>query len=251
MNKTQTNKKELYLIIGVGILSMFFAEVLPEFSWWMPALSIGVCRAYIIINTPAVKVIDSGSAKWANAWMVGSTILVAAYIITLFKTGQIDANLHTSLHVANIMLVGAEWYYSKKNGAQVDALTIHHQKEIDSYQNKIDEKQKDFEALTNEHQLKIDTLQMKIDTHHTRIVSLESENKGLQAKIENLKTENEPLQKKAKAILKLIKKPVRLNKTTQAIICPHCLELQSISAAQKAVEHCGQIIWEKQTTKQL
>jgi hypothetical protein len=109
-----SNRVQILSIIGFGVASMFLAESWPGLFWFAPAASIGILRAYIIIHGPDVRDRlgeDEGYAM-QQRWTWGTTVLVAAYVCALWYREKIGLDLMISLQVANILLVGAELYYS-------------------------------------------------------------------------------------------------------------------------------------------
>jgi len=109
-----TQRSQIWTVIGVGVAGMFAAEVAPGWFSWMPPLAIGILRAYIIIHGPDIRERlgpDEGHAM-ASQWTWGTTTLVAAYVGVLWYRDVISDDLGISLQVVNILLVGAEIYYS-------------------------------------------------------------------------------------------------------------------------------------------
>lgn len=237
---SQKIKQQLYFVLGLGILSMALAEAFPVTGYYGLPLAIGVLRAYVIILSPFVKKHFPESSNIANGWMFGSTGLIAFYIYSLFIQEKIDFDLQLSLHTGNIMLVGAEWYYSKVlNKIENDKERL----ENDRIEKENDLKRKQDDSL----QSQIDQLKNQNDSQHQRIVSLESENDGLQLKVDSLKEQNDQDRKLANLIRSEYVNPIQITKTQKTIRCEKCNQNVLFGNAQKEVEHCGGIIYQKET----
>lgn len=192
----------LYAVIGLGIVSMCLAEITPALFWWLPVVFVGIARAYIIIQTPAVKAI-AGEDHWkATAWVWFSSALSAWYIWELLQTGRITSDLHTSLQVSNILAIGAEWYYSQIQAGG-------------SWENVRDENE---------------TLRADLAQAQERLEAMQSQ-----------------IEKQAPyrvIVSRLMLEPVGHDRTSQKIICPHCLEWVKFGHRAKTVTHCNHVIYQ-------
>lgn len=121
----------LFVVVS-GVVFMFAAEVWPGFFFFAPPAAIGILRAYIIIHGPDIRDRIGGDDGYVfeKNWMWGSTVLVGLYILALYARDKIDLDMMVSLEVANVLLVGAEMYYSHLKGGAPDKVremseTIH------------------------------------------------------------------------------------------------------------------------------
>lgn len=195
-------KNRILLIIALGIVSMFAAEVRPDLAWWAPPLAIGVLRAYILIESSRLKNAFPKDKSFANRWSYASSGLVALYILALVVRGKIDWDLFMSLQAANVLLIGAELFYSRLSLIEPDRVKIGEQK--DQIDQLLLEQKEDREAIelhleTIEAQsqtierisLEIDKHSLEIENYKSRIGSLESESNTNRLTIENQKKQIE------------------------------------------------------------
>ena len=196
-------KNRILSIIALGIVSMFAAEVRPDLAWWAPPLAIGVLRAYILIESSRLKAAFPKHEKFANRWSYASSVLVAFYIFALFVREKIGFDLFMSLQAANVLLIGAELFYSRLSLIEPNRVTIETQKDqidtlsdeigilnlrietkeetIGEYMEEIDKLDKQIELNS----LAIEKHSDEIENYKSRIGSFESEQKADRLKIEN------------------------------------------------------------------
>jgi len=238
-----TPANKILSLIALGIIAMFAAEVLPALAWWFPPLAIGVLRAYIIIESTRIKNNFPDDYGFAVNWTVGTSVLVAAYIAALWYRGTIGIDLFMSLQTCNIMLIGAELFYSKLSTLSPDRVWIDAlQKQIDQYRQEIEGNRVAAET--------IDLLTEEIGNHKARIGSLESELAGDRLRIESLEMEIEKahhaLTVNSRAIglgQRLLNGGVKFSAGT-VIACPECgtVDLHGHRAKDMRCKKCETVI---------
>ena len=98
------------VLIGLGLV--FAGEVAPDSAHFAPPLAFILLRGYVVMRGKDVRErTKDNTARW---WTWGSTAIASAYIASLMfrEIRPISIDYMISLQAANIMLVGAEIYYS-------------------------------------------------------------------------------------------------------------------------------------------
>jgi len=233
-------------VIAIGVICMFAGEVFPEKAWWAPILAFIVLRAYVVMQGKEIRERAKNKGT-AGFWTWGSTALAAAYITGLHFQDKdtYTLSLMISLHVANIMLVAAEIYYSILSGKHPAEL------KNESLEKEIESKDGEIEKLKDD----LIVVKMSFDLQKEEIEKQKEQNENLSKQIESntgriqeLELANEfklnELGKVNQRLTKL-KKSVSIiqsvGKNYRACYCPQCSNFNSWGIAAKNVvcSNCG------------
>lgn len=215
----------------------------------------GTARALIVVQTPHVRKIRNDhsddsirSLNRADAWMYFIACASAAYIGFLcYRVEALTVDLMVMMQIANVILLGLEWFYSQLTLARI-AERIQDEEE----ERRVQAAQKEAQAaheeldttkeLLNYHQNQNERLVAEVNERNDAMLEMQARLEGAQEvkeKLESLQKEQGKLLQiapAAQAMQKLIGRGVfRGGGGSNQAVCPHCFELQTAGPASQSI----------------